>query len=281
MLIDTHAHVNFNAFKDDSEAVLKDCLENDTWVINASSEYRTSKRAVKLAEKFEQGVYAVIGLHPVHTYSQHVDEEETSFQSQEEKFDYEKYKELATSPKVVGIGETGLDYYRLPEGEEEKVKVLQRETFLEQIKLASDIDKVLMVHCRDAYDDIFEILNNRTDRPKKIVIHSFIGSWEVVKKFLDLGCYMSLNGIITYKPRKEKKPGQSDPNLLEAVKNTPLEKIILETDCPYLSPEPVRGTRNYPMNVKYVAQKLAEIQGIDVKEVEEQTTKNAREVFKI
>ena len=281
MLIDTHAHVNFNAFKDDAEQVIRDSLKNDTWVVNVGSEFRTSRRAVDFAERFDQGVYAVVGLHPIHLFSQQVDEEEISFISREEQFDYEKYKKLAESSKVVGIGECGLEYFHLPKGKEQEIKETQKEVFLSQVRLAAELKKALMVHSRDAYEDIYNIIKDVNKGLTAVIIHSFIGGPKEAEKFLDLGCYLSFNGIITYKPRKEKKPGQSDPELLEVVKNTPLNRILLETDCPYLSPEPLRGKRNVPVNVKLVAQKIAELKNIAVDEVERQTTNNARAVFKI
>lgn len=281
MFIDTHAHVNFNAFKGDGPSILKQCLDADIQVINVGTQKDTSAAAVDLAHHYSHGVYAVVGLHPIHLFSQQVDEEETSFQTREEHFDYEYYRKLALDPKVVGIGECGLDYYRLPAENIERVKQRQKEVFIEHIRLAADTGKTLMIHCRDAYDDILEILEEYRASLKNVVIHSFIGSLEHAKKFFDLGCYVSFNGIITYKPRTEKLPGQSDPTLLDAVKAAPLERITLETDCPYLSPEPVRGTRNTPLNVKYVAQKIAELKGIAVEEVERQTTENAKKVFGI
>src|SRR3989344_1154664 len=125
MLIDTHAHVNFNAFKEDSLELLKECLDQNIWVVNVGTQIDTSSRAISLAEKFDKGVYAVVGLHPIHLVSQHLDEEETSFDTREEAFDYQVYKELANHQKVVGVGECGLDYYRLPEGKEEETKKKQ------------------------------------------------------------------------------------------------------------------------------------------------------------
>jgi len=281
MFIDTHAHVNFNRFKDDSKEVLEDSIAKGTWVITVGSEYRTSKRAVEMANKFDVGVYAVVGLHPIHTFSHEVDEEEDSFTSREESFDYEKYKELALDEKVVGIGECGLEFFRLTSGEEDRIKNVQEEVFKAQIDLAADVKKTLMIHSRDSYEDVYEILKETRSKLSNVVIHSFIGSYSQAKKFLDLDCYLSFNGIITYKPRKEKMPGGSDPGLVEAVEKVPLDKILLETDCPYLSPQQVRGTRNIPENVKYVVEKIAEVKGIDVGEVENQTTKNAKEVFGI
>jgi len=281
MFVDTHAHVNFNAFKEDSLDVLKECLDKNVWVINVGTQVDTSKRAIKLAEKFDKGVYAIVGLHPIHLVSQHLDEEETSFETREEAFDPEIYKELARSPKVVAIGECGLDYYRLPEGKVEESKEKQKVAFLQQINLAAAIKKPLVIHSRDAYDDIAEILKERRAKLPQVIIHSFIGSVEQAQIFLDLNCYISFNGIITYKPRKEKKAGQSEPDLQEAVKLVPLNRILLETDCPYLAPDTARGTRNTPLNVVRVAEKVAELKGISFDEVAKRTSENARLVFGI
>jgi TatD DNase family protein len=280
-LIDTHTHVNFQAFKDDADEVIKRALDSGVWLINAGSQFETSRRAVELANDYPEGVYAVVGLHPIHLFSHYVDEEEIAFESREEEFDYEKYKALAVSPKVVGIGEGGLEYYDAPAVDKEQMKAKQRAVFLEQIQLARELDKALVVHSRDTYADIYEVLVSLEQRPARILIHSFIGNWQEAEKLWSLDCYFSLNGIITYKPSKEKKPGRSDPGLLEAVKNLPLERIVLETDAPYLAPEPVRGRRNEPSYVKYVAQKLAEIKKIDLDEVATATTENARKLFKI
>jgi len=162
--------------------------------------------------------------------------------------------------------------------------VKQRETFVKQIELAAELKKVLMVHCRDAYEDVYDILKKHEAQSTKhkltgIVIHSFIGNGKEAKKFLDIGCFLSFNGIVTYKPRKEKIPGGSDPGLLEAAKSTPLERIVLETDAPYLAPEPMRGTRNEPICVKFVAEKIAKLKGISAEEVSRRTTENTRKLF--
>lgn len=281
VLIDTHAHVNFNAYKEDADAVLRRALETGVWTVNVGSQSSTSQRAVEIAGQYDEGVCAVVGLHPIHLVKQLVDEEEFSFETREEIFDYDFYKKLSSYPKVVGIGECGLDYYRLPGGREEETKRKQYETFVQHIELASELKKTLMVHSRDAYNDIYAVLKPRMAKLKSAIIHSFIGNWEEEKKFLDLGCFVSFNGIITYKPRKEKKPGSSDPGLLDAVRQTPLNRILLETDSPYLAPDPLRGTRNEPTNVRHIAEKIAELQNLFYTDVASQTTANARAVFGI
>src|SRR3989338_4144169 len=229
-LIDTHTHINFNAFKDDGDAVVSRALDAGTWIVNVGSQIDTSRRAIEYAQRHKEGVLAIVGLHPIHLFSQHIDEEEFGFESRQEQFDYEAYKKLAKHPKVVGIGECGLEYFRLPEGREDEVKKIQQEIFIQQINLAIELKKPLMIHSRDAYRDIYDILKQfrfqvSGFRFQNIVIHSFIGNWEEAEKFLELGCFIGFNGIITYKPRKEKIAGGSDPDLLEAVKQIPLERI--------------------------------------------------------
>ncbi|MCL5436008.1 MAG: TatD family hydrolase [Patescibacteria group bacterium] len=279
MYFDTHAHVNFNAFRDDWRHVLDECLGAETFVVNVGSQFSTSKRAVDIGKKFPRGVYAVVGLHPVHLFPLRVDEEEHSFETRAEEFDYAKYLELARDEKVMGIGECGLEYFQLPPGREEEAKRKQEEVFRAQIKLALESNKTLVVHCRDAYPEIAEILKDYRGNFPRAIIHSFIGSPQEAAPFLELGCNFGFNGIITFKPRKELKPGGSHPELLEAVKMVPMERILLETDCPYLAPEPNRGQRNTPLGVKLVAKKIAELKGLDVLEVEKQTFENAKEVY--
>jgi TatD DNase family protein len=285
MLVDTHAHVNFFSFKDDAKETLQRALDNETWVINVGSQIDTSRQAVELAKQFKQGVYAVVGLHPEHTHSKFVDEEETHFQTREENFDYEAYKKLAQDPKVVGIGECGLDYYRLSSEEGggliEQIKQKQKETFLQQIKLAKELNKVLVVHSRsskgtdDACEDILGILEQELrikNQELRIVLHSYTGSPDVLEKFLKLGVYVSFNGIITFD-----KTG----NIEKLVKMAPLDKILLETDCPYLAPVPMRGKRNEPLYVKFTAEKLAQIKNLSVDDIAKATTQNAKILFQL
>ncbi len=278
MLIDTHTHVNFSAFKDDSQNVLRRCLQNDIWVINVGSQWSTSQRAVEIAEQYQEGVYAAVGLHPIHLYEMEVDEDEDiHFHSRAERFDYDKYKELALNSKVVAIGEMGIDYFHLPKGENpEEVKRKQKETFLQGIELARELDKPIIVHTRptkgsfDAYDDEIKILEQVGYFHG--VIHSFLGSFEQAQTFLQMGFYLSFNGIVTFKNAKE---------VQEVASKVPLERILLETDAPYLTPVPYRGQRNEPSYVEYVARKIAELKGISFEEVAEITTNNARRLFGI
>jgi TatD DNase family protein len=263
------------AFEEDREHIAAEAIAQHVMFNNVGTHKSTSQKAVELADG--KNVFAVVGLHPIHTISQDLEEEDAKFKSREEVFDYEFYKSLASGPKVVGIGECGLDYFRLPpEMEFKKVKAVQTEAFVAQIKLAKELDKALVIHCRtskennQAYEDDLEILKS-SDRPR-FEIHSFTGDWHLAERFLELGGYIGLNGIITFD-----KTGA----LKEVVEKCPLDRIVLETDSPFLSPPPHRGKRNLPQYVQYVAEYIASIRQMPYEEVCEITTKNAKQLFKI
>ena len=254
MLFDTHAHLNFNAYKEDSLKVLQRSLDNGVWMINVGSQYSTSKRAVEMAEKHEKGVWAAVGLHPIHV--------------REEEFDYEKYKELAKSKKVVAVGEVGLDYKPEYALSKEKQKIV----LAQQLKLAEELDLPVIFHCRMAHDDLIKILSENGSRIRGVV-HCFTGSWKQAQEYLGMGLYLGFNGIIF------------KLNLEEVIKKTPLEKILIETDCPYLTPLPAvalaKAGRNEPLFVKYVAEKIAKVKELSYKEISRITTENAKKLFKI
>jgi len=268
MLIDTHAHLNFNAYKEDSLKVLQRSLDNGVWMINVGSQYSTSKRAVEMAEKHSEGVYAAVGLHPIHLGTGLAkikgDPEEVQFQTHGESFDYEKYKELAKSKRVVAIGEIGLDYKQ----EYVSFKTKQETVLRQQMDLAKGLNLPIIFHCRMAHDDLIKILAENDSRDIKGVIHCFTGSWKQAQEYLGMGLYLGFNGIIF------------KLNLEEVIKKTPLDKILIETDCPYLTPPPENG-RNEPVFVKYVAEKIAKTKGLGYEEVAEITTQNAKKLFKI
>lgn len=262
MIIDTHAHVNFNAFKDDADEVIKRSLKENVFMINVGSQYSTSKRAVEMAHKYE-GIYAAVGLHPIHIVH---GSQSTVHGKDYEEFNYEKYLELAKDPKAVAIGEMGLDYYHIKEEADQKK---QKEIFLAGIKLANEVRKPMIIHCREAYDDLLEILKNNPVK-KNGVIHCFVGGLKTAQEFVSLGFKIGLNGIITYSESYDK-----------LIKNIDLKDILLETDCPYLAPAPHKGKRNEPVYVKLIAEKIAQIKQISVEEVEEITTQNAKSLFSI
>jgi len=271
MLIDTHAHLNFNAFKEDFDKVIEECLENNTWVINVGTQYNTSQRAVEIAQNYKQGVYAAVGLHPVHLETGlvkiKIDSDEVELKTREEEFDYERYKELAKSSKVIAIGEVGLDYWYRPKGKKkrEEFKEKQKEVFLRQVELAKEMSLPVIVHCRLALDEILQIL----DSDNRGVIHCYTGNKEQAQEFLEKGFYLGFNGIIF------------KLDLEEVIKNTPLDRMLIETDSPYLSPPPFQNERNSPLYLKYIIERIAKIKGINSKAVEEATTQNARNLFGI
>jgi len=281
MLIDTHAHLNFSAFKDDVNEIIKKTLENDVWVINVGSQYSTSKRAVEIAQKYEEGIYVAVGLHPIHLEERKVDHSEVDaqavFKTRSEEFDYEKYKELAQNHKVVAVGEIGLDYWYKPKTKKklEEFKERQKEVFLKQLNLAKELNLPIILHCRIAHDDLLKLLELQASKSELGgVIHCFTGDWQQAQKYLDLGFYLGFNGLIF-------KKIEGAPDWQEIIKKLPLEKILIETDAPYLTPPPYESQRNEPLYVKYVAQKIAEIKKIALEELVKITTQNAKELFRI
>ena len=307
MLIDTHAHVNFNDYREDAEAVIKRALKNGVWLINVGSQYSTSQRAIEFAEQYPEGVYAAVGLHPFHLKERVIYEEvdpleEFEIKTRPEIFNFKKYEKLAGHKKVVAIGEVGLDYFHLPEENREAERQKQKDNFLKHLELAKELNKPVIIHCREAHNDVLEILKNfcrhpeprakdlidkegRADEilpPHRVrgqndrgsglrgVVHSFSGRWSQAEEYFKLGFYIGFNGLITFARDYDK-----------VIKNAPLERLLIETDCPYLTPIPHRGKRNEPSYVKYVAEKIAEIKGMSVEEVVVTTTKNARELFRI
>lgn len=277
-LIDTHCHLNFNAYKADLDAVIQRTLTEGLRVINVGTQRDTSKAAVDLAQQYPGKFFASVAIHPVHLHSQHVDEEESSFLTREETFDHAYYKQLAQQPCVVAIGECGLDYYRIPEGIDEQVFMQQqKDVFLQHIQLAQEVDKPLILHVRTkkddpqgAYHDILEVLQRANYT--RGVVHCYTGDLDMAKKFLDAGLMLSFTGIITFPNAKQ---------LLDVVKYTPLDRLMVETDAPYLAPQQFRGKRNEPLFVQYVAQKIAEVKSLSYEDVEQQTTKNAEHFFAI
>lgn len=262
MFFDTHTHANFNAFKNDSQEVIERALKNNVWLVNVGSQASTSKRAVKMAQNYQEGVYAAVGLHPSHL--------------EDESFDEKFYLELAKNVKVVAIGECGLDYFRSP-SEAEITK--QKEIFIKQIELARELNKPLILHCRpsigiqDAYEDAIGIIENCKWKIKNCengVAHFFSGSKEIAQKFLDLGFYISFAGPITFAPEYKK-----------IVEFIPINKILIETDAPFAAPTPHRGRRNEPAYVEFVARQIAEWKNLNFEKIAEQTIRNAIKLFNI
>ncbi len=280
MLIDSHAHIHDEKFDDDREDVIGRSFDGGMdAIITIGTNEKTSHDAIAVAREYES-VYATVALHPLHLFDAYTDSEEGEII---EEFDYDKYLALAQDEDVVAIGEVGLDYHHFNEMHDiERIKKLQKQVFTEFVRIAGEVKKPLIIHCWDGYDDVLEILRQNPLCPTDIsplergrgclgVIHSFIGSWKTAQKFYDLGFKIGLNGIITYSESYNK-----------LIRNSSINDILIETDCPYLTPAPLeRTSRNEPLNVKYVAKKIAEVKKITVEEVIEITSKNTKELFDI
>ncbi len=271
-LFDVHTHTQFAAFREDQDAVIRRALDAGVWMVNVGTQQDTSAVAVETAHRYERGVYAAVGLHPIHTTKSHHDTQELggdgAFTSRGEAFDYGYYETLAQDPKVVAIGECGLDYYRLTED----TKIKQRVVFEQQIALAHEVKKPLMIHCRNAFTDLIAILQAPSSQfqvPPGI-IHFFTGTVDDAKALLDLGFSFSFGGVITFARDYD-----------EVIRYIPIERIVLETDAPYITPAPYRGKRNEPAYVAEVAKKLAEIKMLPYETAAQQTTENARKIFSI
>lgn len=278
--IDTHCHVHFQAYKEDMDAVVQRALEAGVGMVTVGTQSTTSKNGLALAEKYD-GVWATIGLHPNHLHAQEFfDDNELGPEEQahgkiktrSEHFDPEYYRELAMHPKVVGIGEFGLDYYRIPEGANvEDVKRDQEESVRQQLQFATEVNKPVVIHCRDAHTDQARLLKEEIDRgglQRRGVIHCFTGTAAEAAVYRELGFLVSITGIVTFAK-----------NLQEEVSQIPLDQIMIETDSPYLTPAPNRGKRNEPVYVEHVAAKIAELKGVSIDEVAKITTENARKLF--
>lgn len=244
--------------------------------ITVGTNQRTSQQAIELAERTNR-IFATVAYHPEHLTSTYIDESEDI---QYQPFDKDEIEKLARSSKrVVAIGETGLDYYRMDEGIDiEKAKKYQQEVFEWHLDLAKDMDLPVIIHVRDAFDDLVDIISKRRSDgyKQKIVIHCFTGNWKNAQKLLDLDCYLSFTGIITFKPRASDDP---EDHIHRVIERMPIDRLMIETDAPWLAPEPYRGKRNEPGYVVYVAQKIATLRSITTEEVMKVTTENATAFF--
>jgi TatD DNase family protein len=279
--IDIHAHTNFTAFDADRAEVVNRALNAGIWMINIGTQQDTSKKAVEMTQEFPEGVYAIVGLHPVHVNPSFHDADELGaggkpFTSRGEDFDREFYKKLILearktgNTKIVGIGECGLDYYR-PLTEDEKAR--QIAAFKGQIELALECDLPLMLHVRQAYRDTLDILRFYKEKAGDKLrgdAHFFAGSVEEAEEFLNLGFHLSYTGVATFAKQ-----------YAELIKATPLDRIMSETDCPYVAPVPMRGKRNEPFFVTYIADKIAGIKGVDPIECRKQLVENAFKLWKL
>lgn len=266
-MIDVHCHLNFHAYEKDYDALIKQAFEAGVIkIVTVGTKIDSSQKAVALAQKYEN-LYAIVGIHP-----HHADKHELGSNWLSE------LETLANQPKVVAIGEIGLDYYRYQSNGIVDIK-LQQEVFEAQIMLAHKMKLPLQIHNRHAGKDTLEILRHHKNYLQKIpgMFHCFAGDINILKEALDLGFYIGFDGNITYKGLA---PGET-VSLSELAKATPLDRIVTETDSPFLTPEPHRGTRNMPAYVIIVGEFLAKIKKISFAELQAQTVANAQKIFNV
>ncbi len=280
-IIDSHAHLNFSDFDQDREEILENSLESGTWIINIGADFATSRKAVEIAQGYSRGIYAAIGVHPIHV--------ENETYSQECMLDL-----IQNNDNVVAIGEIGLDYFHLKSekgklnkpvalkkitGAKKSIPEKQEELLFKQLELARISGLPIIFHCRhyknyDAHYDLLKIMEKFAvlykDFVLRGVIHCYTGDAQLAKIYLKLGLYLGFTGIITFSTDYD-----------EIIKETPLERILIETDSPYLAPAPKRGSRNIPENVKFVAEKIARLKKIKVSKVKKETLKNAQKLFSL
>lgn len=258
MLTDTHAHLDYSEYDADRQDVLERARANGVeQVITIGIGRDSIPRALGLAEQYP-GVFAAVGVHPT-------DLEALSF------CEWPILENAARHPRTVAIGETGLDYHRLVAGQETQTKAAQREYFLKQLTLANEVDKPVVIHCRDAYEDTLGILEKfGAHRSEPGVMHCFGSDLAMARRIFALGYTISVGGILTFK---------NAPLLREVVAAMPRDRLLLETDCPYLAPMPHRGKRNEPAHTRIVAEKLAELWNLSIEETLAQIAANVRRVF--
>lgn len=253
LLYDTHAHLDDPRFDGDRDEVIEKIKNSSIgYVNNIGADIETSKASIALAEKYDF-IYAVCGIHPGNTENLSEADMDTLY-------------EMAKHKKVKAIGEIGLDYHY----EDSPSKEVQRYWFKRQLDLSKEVSLPVVIHDRESKGEGVEILKNSGVR--RAVIHCFSGSAETAAELLKLGFYISFTGVVTFKNARK---------AIEALKVIPPERLFIETDCPYMAPEPFRGTRNDSSNVIKIAEKYAEIKGFSLEEIAEITTKNAKEFFGI
>lgn len=288
-LFDTHTHVNFQPFSADYKTVLQKAIDAGITINNIGSQWESSQRSVQIAEEFEHGIWASVGLHPIHLFSDVIEQQTIAgkvqnIRTRAEIFDYERYKQLAqSSKKVIAIGECGLDYYHFErehlQAEREPLIEQQKQTLRQHFDLALELNLPVSIHCRDAathnedtleaFEDLLALLKEYNGNIKGS-IHCYTGIPKYIPYFLELGLHIGYTGIVSFKNTAE---------VQASLKVTPLEQVLLETDAPYLAPHPYRGHRNEPFYLQHVAEAVAKVKDLSIQEVAEQTTLNAERLF--
>jgi TatD DNase family protein len=281
MLIDSHCHVQFPAYDADRGDVVDRATRAGVAMVAVGTQISTSEAAIRLAEQYPRNISAAIGYHPGHVSSAWHHDRKEQVSGTREEFDAEKFLKLGAHESVVAIGECGLDYYRLPAGdaatsamqEMAREKEKQKEIFLAQIEIAEKLKKALMIHCRpskgtdDAYEDLLSlVLSRKLSVPR--IVHFYVGSPDVTKKLVDAGFYFTFGGVITFAREYD-----------EAINIIPADRILLETDAPYVAPEPYRGKRNEPVYIAEVARRMAVLKNVSREAMEQLIQKNTETVF--
>ena len=256
MIFDTHAHYDDEAFEEDRGALIASLAEQGIGrVVNVAADLPSVSTSLTLAQQYPF-IYAAVGVHP------------SNVQELTER-DYEWLEEKLETPKAVAVGEIGLDYYW---DKEPEVQARQRESFSRQLQLAKKLDKPVIIHSRDAAKDTLDVMAAEGGSQLRAVIHCFSYSLEMAKEYLNMGFYLGIGGVLTFNNAKKLK---------EVVGYMPLERIVLETDCPYLSPVPNRGKRNSSLNLPYVVEEISRIKQVPAEQIIEITNRNAKQMYRI
>ncbi len=273
MLFDSHTHIHFPIYDNDRREVIERAKKAGVKMILVGTQAASSEAGVVLAKQYPDEMWATAGFHPNHFASSWYHDKKEQAEAEREEFDAKKLRDIAANPEVVAIGEFGLDYYRLTDDKKEKED--QQEAFEVQIEIAKDLNKALMMHCRpskgtdDAYLDAAHILGTYDSLPAKI-FHFYVGSLAATKKLAEMGAFFTFGGVITFSRDYD-----------EVIKYLPVDRILLETDAPYVAPELYRGKRNEPAFIIETAKKMAELKGVSLEALSDQIVKNNKVVFRL
>lgn len=275
-LVDTHCHLHFPPFDTNRQDVLARMKTDQVWTVTIGTSANTSRSAIECAEA-NDGVWASVGYHPEHLTSSFRDPSEGEVGD----FDIEEIAKIArSSKKVVAIGETGLDFYRIDKERDRKdAERIQEDAFRAHIRLACSLDLPVVIHCREALTRLAEVMKDEQSNGEvRGVVHCYTGTWEEAQPLLELGLYLSFTGIVTFPPKKSDDSAQHVHRVIEQM---PLDRMLIETDAPWLAPVPHRGKENEPSFVRFVADQIAILRNTTFDEIAVTTTRNAIDFFKL
>ena len=276
MYIDTHCHLNFDAYSKDRDDVIRRSLSDNVWMIIVGTDRRTSSRALEISNKYQKGVYATAGLHPSNI---DIDDNSKSVKKYIEDFNKGVYEKFSKFEKIVAIGEIGLDYFHIDKSKNiNTIKKKQKDVLTQQILIARKQNLPVILHARHSHDDLIELLDELKKNNKKLfepnkawgVVHCFSGDEDLAWKYFNMDLMISFTGIMTFSQQWD-----------EFIRRLPNNRFMIETDSPYLTPEPFRGKRNEPVLVKYVAKRIALLKNLTTERVGELTTINAKKLFNL